>query len=139
MIPKRVGHGGICNNASFDDAYGSLLEISKMDILNKSKLKGVGSYSVGKLNVQSLNSLYFRPSGINQNIEIPSSISLNNKNTLTTLHNDINKSILSYEECGINSAFNSNNQNFEFHNISNKCNSKLLLFLLSDKSHSLNQ
>jgi hypothetical protein len=66
-MPIKVGHNNIDYYSTFDNYYSKLLDISRNQILTKNFSLGIGSSKIGKNNIQTLQSLFFKPYGSNQN------------------------------------------------------------------------
>jgi hypothetical protein len=66
-MPIKVGHNNIDYYCVFDNYYSKLLDISRNQILTKNFSLGIGSSKIGKNNIQTLQSLFFKPYGLNQN------------------------------------------------------------------------
>lgn len=112
-IPKKVGHNNIDYFNLYDNFYETLLDISRNQILNKNFLLGIGSSKIGKNNIQTMQSLFFKPYGYNQNLQLPTSLFINlnskkNNSKIQLLNEDVKNYISQLDQASLNYTYNSN-------------------------------
>lgn len=111
--PIKVGHDNVDYYSNFNGNYNNLLDFSRNYMLNKNFLMGVGSSKIGKNNIQTLQSLFFKPFDSNQNLELPVSLFLNlnskkNNFKLDMLSQKIKKILQSMDDSLINYTYSNN-------------------------------
>ena len=144
--PIRVGRGGVDHYINFENNYNALLDFSRNYILNKNLLLGVGSSRVGKNNIQTMQSLFFKSFNSNQNIELPTSLFVNlnfqkNNTKLQLLNDEIKKAAQHFDDININYTHNNNDLSFNSINpitLNNLNNIDYLIFLSYDKFNAIN-
>ena len=114
-MPIKVGHNNIDYYCVFDNYYSKLLDISRNQILTKNFSLGIGSSKIGKNNIQTLQSLFFKPYGLNQNWQLPTVLFIdlnykkNNFNLKSLeLNNDVGKCIQQIDDLSLNHYYNNN-------------------------------
>lgn len=145
-MPIKVGHGGIDYYSTFDDYYKRLLDVSRNQLLNKNFLLGIGSSKIGKNNIQTFQSLFFKPYGSKGNLEIPSVLffNINNKKNnykIDLLDLEIKKYIQKIEESSVNYMYNDNDSlytNYININNLNNLNQNFYFYLLNSSFNVLN-
>lgn len=147
-MPIKVGHNNIDYYSVFDDYYSKLLDMSRNQILTKNFSLGIGSSKVGKNNIQTLQSLFFKPYGLNQNWELPTVLFINlnyNKNNYNLksveLENTVKKYIQQVEDLSLNYTYNNNDvffsNLFNINNLNNN-NFNYFFYLLNNNLNILN-
>ena len=111
--PKKVGHNNVDYFNLYDNFYETLLDISRNQILNKNLLLGIGSSKIGKNNIQTMQSLFFKPYGYNQNLQLPAVLfnSLNSKKNnskIQAVTDDVKNYISQLDQSLLNYTYNSN-------------------------------